>query len=618
MPDGTPRVALVYAPFGACRSPALGISLLKSGLAREGIPCDVHYLNLMLADQIGMEHYELIADALRPPTLLGEWLFAPTLFGEDAGADAEYVERILWGEYRGTFSPVVVAELLKIRDALPAFVDECLERVDWSRYDWVGFSSSFHQHCASLALAKRVKARCPDVHVVFGGPNCFGAMGAALCRVFPFVDYVCTGYGDVAFAELIRAVAAGDAKPAIPGIVSGRGGGQDQARLQTAQSVELDQLPYPDYSDYVEQLESVRTFPEFDVWIPMESSRGCWWGERQQCTFCGFNTMELTYRHKSPERVLDELRYLCERYGDKVTFSDNIIARPYFETVLPELARRPGPSALYWQVKATLTREQVRTLAEAGVTCIQPGIESLSDPILRLMRKGTTVAHNVQVLKWAKQYGVDVAWNLLWGLPGEDPAEYEVMERLIPLLAHLDAPHSCGHIRIDRFSAYWSSPADYGITDLRPARAYRTVYHALSEEDLGELAYYFDAEYADVSPLYAARMGQTLEAWRDSTGATLEVFASGDRVRIVDGRGDGAAREVHFDGLAAALYLLCDEARTVPALMTAPGVGGHASEAEVIALLDGFVGQGLMIRTGRRYLSLAVVREPGPPEQGGR
>jgi ribosomal peptide maturation radical SAM protein 1 len=618
MPADAPQVALVYAPFGACRSPALGISLLKSALAREGIPCDIHYLNLALADQIGMRSYELIADGLRPPTLLGEWLFAPALFGEDARADTDYVERILWGEYRGTFSPEVVGELLRIRDSLPAFVDACTDRVDWSRYGWIGFSSSFHQHCASLALAQRIKARFPAVRIVFGGANCFGSMGAAVCRAFPFVDYACTGYGDVAFTALIQAVARGDDTACIPGIVSNRGRGLDREPIQVSPAVDLDQLPYPDYADYFAQLATSRRPADFDVWIPMESSRGCWWGETQQCTFCGFNTMELDYRCKSAERVVDELRYLCETYGDRITFSDNIIARPYFATVLPELARRPETSSLYWQVKATLTRDQVGLLAQAGVTCMQPGIESLSDPILRLMRKGTTLAHNLQILKWAKQLGIDVAWNVLWGFPGEDPAEYAAMERLVPRLVHLDPPTSWGHIRIDRFSAYWNAPAEYGITDLRPARAYRDVYHALSEEDLGDLAYHFDAAYADVSPLYAAGFERALRAWQDRTGAALDAFPTGDGIRIVDTRGGGDTRELLFEGLAAEVYLLCDAARTVRSLMAAPGVGARASEEEAVALLESFVDQGLMIRSGGRYLGLAVVREAGPEEPGER
>jgi ribosomal peptide maturation radical SAM protein 1 len=327
------------------------------------------------------------------------------------------------------------------------------------------------------------------------------------------------------------------------------------------------------------------------------------------------NTTELAYRCKSPERFLDELRTLCENYGDKIIFVDSILAQPYFRTVLPELAGRPGPS-LTWEVKATLTRGQILLLAKAGVKWIQPGIESLSDPILRLIRKGTTLTHNIQILKWAKQFGIEVIWNLLWGFPGEDPAEYEAMQRLIPHLVHLDAPIAYGHIRIDRFSAYWTSPGCFGITNLRPARTYRTIFHALSEEDLNELAYYFDAEYPDASPAYAPGMEQAVKAWQACTGAALDAYPSPGAIRISDTRGGGAAREHRFDGLAAEVYLLCDAAQTVPALLKAPAIRERADEQDIVALLDQFVEQGLMIRAGKQVLSLAVVREAGLQEQG--
>jgi ribosomal peptide maturation radical SAM protein 1 len=417
----------------------------------------------------------------------------------------------------------------------------------------------------------------------------------------------------VAFPRLVLAIANGDALPSIPGIVSRNGDGQNAAPHEAARVDDLNVLPYPDYSDYLEQLETVHTPPDFDMWIPMEASRGCWWGEKRQCTFCGLNTTELAYRCKSPEHLLDELRTLCENYGDKIIFVDSILAHPYFQTVLPELAGRPGPS-LTWEVKATLTRGQILLLAKAGVKWIQPGIESLSDPILRLIRKGTTLTHNIQILKWAKQFGIEVIWNLLWGFPGEDPAEYEAMLRLIPHLLHLDAPNGYGHIRIDRFSSYWTSPASYGITKLRPARAYRTIYHALAEEDLNELAYYFDAEYPDASPAYAPGMEQAVKAWQACTGAALDAYPSPGSIRILDTRGGGVAREHRFDGLAAELYLLCDAAHTVPALLKAPGIRERADEEDIVALLDQFVEQGLMIRAGKQYLSLAVVRERSNPE----
>ena len=56
------------------------------------------------------------------------------------------------------------------------------------------------------------------------------------------------------------------------------------------------------------------------------------------------------------------------------------------------------------------------------------------------MRKGTTALQGVRFLKWARELGLHVVWNLLWGVPGEDPAEYGRIAGLVPLLTHLQPP----------------------------------------------------------------------------------------------------------------------------------------------------------------------------------
>lgn len=605
-PGGGPRVALIYPPFGACTRPPLGVALLKAAVAHDRSPCDVHYVNLALAGELGVRLCDLIAHEVRPELMLGEWLFAPSALGDNAAADAEYVEQVLWGEFRNAFTPAIVRGLLGVRERLPAFLDAYVGRVDWSAYDLIGFSTSFQQNCASLALARRIKSRHPKIPVVFGGANCFAMMGEALFRLFPFVDFVCTGYGDIAFPMLVQSVANGVASPLIPGILGRGGPAQDADRPLPID--DLDALPYPDYSDYFEQLESIQSRGELDVHLQMEASRGCWWGERCQCTFCGQNFPNLAYRCKSPQRLLAELRYLRNRYGNKIDFADNILPPSYFKEVMPALASEGG-IATGWEVRPNLKREQVSLLVKAGADWIQPGIETLSDRLLRLIGKGATLADDIQVLKWAKELGVRVMWNVLWGFPGEDPAEYAAMESLIPQLKHLDPPFRYGHFRLERFSPYWATPAAYGITGLEPLPPYRYVYHSLCKEDLQDLVYYFHAEYPDESAVYAQGVARALSEWQACRDASLDVFSAADGIRVVDRREPGESREVRFAGLAAELYLLCDAARTVDSLAEVPVIRKRATQAEVLALLDQFVEQGLMIRSGSRYLSLAVVRD---------
>src|SRR5205807_8166536 len=121
-----------------------------------------------------------------------------------------------------------------------------------------------------------------------------------------------------------------------------------------------------------------------------ETSRGCWWGAKSHCTFCGLNGGAMAFRSKSSGRVMEELNYLVDKWHiDQVEAVDNILDMKYSNNVLPALALSPRPVHLFYEVKANLTRKQVQMLQRAGVRRIQPGIESLSDHVLQLMRKGT-------------------------------------------------------------------------------------------------------------------------------------------------------------------------------------------------------------------------------------
>lgn len=117
----------------------------------------------------------------------------------------------------------------------------------------IGFTSMFEQNAASLALAKRIKARFPEKIIVMGGSNCCGLMGTQLHRSFPFLDYVFTGEADVSFSLLITRLA--NHQPiddTIKGYVRREQGVSIESPLGDCLN-ELDRLPYPHYDDFFEQ-----------------------------------------------------------------------------------------------------------------------------------------------------------------------------------------------------------------------------------------------------------------------------------------------------------------------------------------------------------------------------
>src|SRR5262249_33304467 len=145
----------------------------------------------------------------------------------------------------------------------------------------------------------------------------------------------------------------------------------------------------------------------------------------------------------------------------------------------------------FWEIKANLTHDQVRILRDAGVKSVQPGIESLSDHVLKLMRKGTTAFRNIELLKWCKEYNVKPYWNFLYGFPGENTEDYDSTITLIDTIWHLDPPTGYGPVRIDRFSPYHNDPITFGLINLRPMAPFTYIY-PFDSRRLADIAYYFE------------------------------------------------------------------------------------------------------------------------------
>jgi len=612
-------VLLLSMPFGPVLWPSLGLSLLKAGLERDGLAAEIRYFTLAFASTIGERAYTRISmtGPLTIIELAGEWVFSGALFDQSEDDVRRYVDEVLVRRAgsRGSpprIPPRVVSQLLEVRGRVDAFLDRCLDEVVAARPRVVGFTSVFQQHVASLALARRLRQALPDVVIVFGGANVEGVMGAETVRRFPFVDAVVSGEGDLVFPDLVRRALAGEPLAGLQGVRTRAGIDEDFAagRLDNAPVVRrMDDLPYPDFADYFRQFRATRLARSWIPNVPIETSRGCWWGERSHCTFCGLNGATMAFRSKSAPRALAEMEWLGRRHpGHHMQVVDNILDLAYFKTLLPDLAAREFKLSVFFETKSNLKKEQVSQLARAGVRHIQPGIESFSDPILKLMRKGVSALHNIQLLKWCKQYGVTPYWNVLWGFPGEPPEEYERMAAMVPLLTHLEPPVGLYGVRLDRFSPNHTHAEAMGFTGVRPLPSYRAIY-ALPDEALTNLAYYFFADYPEhrQPALHTETLLRQIARWRRvQRRSDLFSVDLDDRLVVCDLR-SGATRTVTvLDGVDRELYLACDGVTEIGRLAALAGdaAGNDAPAAE--ARLGALVSAGLMLQDGSRYLNLAI------------
>jgi ribosomal peptide maturation radical SAM protein 1 len=577
-------------PFGSMMRPSLALGLLKSELAAIDVPVSVENFALGFAGLIGEESYLYLSDQAPPALLAGEWVFAACLFGDDP-ARVDAFER-----HARSFISAAELELIRgARSQAESFLRGCLDAVDWAANDVVGFTTTFAQNVASLALARRVKELSPGSVVVFGGANCEGEMGLALQRSFPFVDIVCAGEADLTFPRLLETLRVGGEPAEIPGVIARNG----YSNLSPERVRDLDELPYPDFDEFFEQSGRRRV-------VVMETARGCWWGDKHHCTFCGID-FPAAYRSKSPARALAEVIALRDAYEVRAfVMTDEILDMRYFRDFVPALAELQEPVSIFYETKANLTKHQLGLLADGGIRQLQPGIESFSTRLLGLVDKGVSAAQNVQLLKWCEELGIEPRWNVLYGVPGEEPCDYADAAATVDAVAHLCPPQGCGPIRLDRFSPYHADPAAFGLVNVRPSGAYRLVYD-LPDDALAGLAYYFDFEFADGrDPAdYTGELREAIARWRARrVPGGLTYSDDGETVTIVDRRGEGA-EERELSGWRRDVYLYCDESRP-RARVERLALGQGARAGELRWFLVGLIESRSMIELDGRLLSLAV------------
>jgi ribosomal peptide maturation radical SAM protein 1 len=621
-PTHTGRIVLVSMPFGPLFTPSIALGLLSSELRNAGFETETLYFTIRFAKQIGVTLYELISSgAPETSLLLGDWLFRDALFGTAAAQDNLAYMGILEDAVRTRSQSVpadsrwrtsadLQADLIRIRGAIDEFLNECAQTILRHNPMLTGFTTVFQQNVASLALSKRLKELSPEMKIVFGGANCESIMGTQLLESFPAIDYVVSGEGEAALVCLARAISSLAA--ARPGQKAPHAPGREPFTGLTA--VEMDALNYPEYDSYFEQ---VKELPEVErrARLLFESSRGCWWGEKSHCTFCGLNGMSMAFRSKSANRSLAELTWMTSKYpGHAVSVVDNILDFKYFDTFIPMLQRAPMEVELFYEVKANLRKSQLRQLRSANIRRIQPGIESLHDGVLSIMKKGVSAIQNIQLLKWSLELGIEPLWNLIWGFPGEEPEWYSEMAALVPQLRHLPPPDSVSEIRLDRFSPLFND-ARLGALCQKPFPAYDCVYAELTPEERFRLAYHFTFEYGDARDVEGYTNGFRREVlrWQASFGQSAFFSISmGDQLLLCDMRDAANVSLTVLDATDTHLYQLCDFARTAEGAHLALGDPAITCE-ECEERLQTLAAGGAMLEIQGKYLSLAIEMNENVP-----
>ena len=183
--------------------------------------------------------------------------------------------------------------------------------------------------------------------------------------------------------------------------------------------------------------------------VSIQTTRGCTF----DCEFCSIvATMGRSFRHKSVEQVLEEVREVRRR-GISTIFlaDDNLIGnKPFVKELLRAFITHFDDLSLSSQVSINITRdeEMLELFHQAGFSFIFVGIESTSRENHVIAKKMQNAhADLLNDLRKLQSYGILVYGGFIVGMDEDTPAVFdETLEFIqqapvvVPIIAQLNAP----------------------------------------------------------------------------------------------------------------------------------------------------------------------------------
>lgn len=408
------KITLVQCPAWTIESPPYALALLAAALKKSGHEVSCFDLNIEL------------------------FQYCKSKFSHnDSIINAES-----WScDYRGDvwYDRDVVAGFIKKN---PGYIDRLLLSIVETSAEVIGFSVQSTSKFFSLELSRKIKEKSKNKIIVFGGflcsRNCYGI---DILRDYPFLDYVCFREGEESFVSLINVIEKkGHNLPVIgfgyrnsDGVISDGGEGP--------LIKDLDKIPFAEFSQF-----SLNKYTK--KLLPIAASRGC----LNNCSFCDQSSHWGKYRSRSAQNIVSEIAFQLKNYPDiKQFFFNDYLINGNLKT-LNELCDLiiANNMDINWCSYAVIRREMDNYLLHkmklAGCNSLIYGVESGSNRVLKLMKKGYTAELAEQILRSTFESGICADFNIIVGFPGETELDFretiEFVRRCNKYAGHIDL-HTC-------------------------------------------------------------------------------------------------------------------------------------------------------------------------------
>lgn len=314
--------------------------------------------------------------------------------------------------------------------------DQALTKIRETKPDLVGITAMTVNISHGLELAKKIKKMNPKIITVVGGVHATVAPEHVL--VDKNVDFIVMGEGEISFNNLLSALEKGSDFKKIKGI-GFKIGSKKILNEKQPLIADISQLPIPAY-DLLDFRRYRAPYTARHPFMGMIRSRGC----PYLCTFCGVQSVFThSYRCQTPERSIQEIRYLVENFGVKeLAFKDSefTLDKKNVEELCDLLIA--AKFDLTWNCNGrvnNVTPRLLKKLKKAGCVSVTYGVESGDKKILDTLKKAITLDQVREAVKMSKEVGLKIVTNFMIGNPGDNK---ETIEKTIKFAVELDTDYT--------------------------------------------------------------------------------------------------------------------------------------------------------------------------------
>jgi anaerobic magnesium-protoporphyrin IX monomethyl ester cyclase len=306
-----------------------------------------------------------------------------------------------------------------------AYLDELGIMIREEKPSCIGLSVMTSQVPNAYFISRFIRSLNPDLPIIWGGvhPTLYPAQTSQDDNV----DLVVHGPGEDTLLEIIQRLETGESDFSEIRNLAYKG------RVNPPRKpLDVNEIPFLDYElldiRFYQQPSDSFLFQKDVTMLPMLSSRGC----PHRCAFCINNVLKTGWRAKTPERFLDELEYLVNRYSlDAVRPLDEnfFVSKRRVIEIIKEFRRRKIHILWGTNVKADCFQEDFIStqlaceLREVGFTFASIGAESGSPRILELLHKDITIDDIIRSAKICHEAGIIPAYSWMIGIPTETKKE---------------------------------------------------------------------------------------------------------------------------------------------------------------------------------------------------